>query len=417
MCRRSAGDDRGQILLLTALSMVALLAVSSLALDASYMYDKRNRLHASADAAAKSGAIEVRRNPSVTNGELQTFGNEQVTAHGFDPSTTTSVVINRPPATGPYAGNAGYVEAIVSEPTATFLGGILGMLSMTPGARAVAGTSSGPDCIITLAPPTATPESFTLGNSVLNMPGCSVANAGDMDTTNPNSEINAAGTGVTGGCLGNGCAGIDNMTTGAPSPTDPLAGLPAPANPGGCAPAPAPVGGVMNLPVNACYSRIDVPNSASTLNFVGSGLVYVTGAITIGENTLVNGTGIMIYLAGTASTGPCTAAATAGCINVGNGAEFHLSAQTSGPYNGILFFQDPANQLNAEFDGNNPIYDLSGAMYFPNADVSFRNGMNATNDCMLFVARSLLINNGNGSFSNVCSSYGGSPIMTVSLAE
>ena len=80
-------------------------------------------------------------------------------------------------------------------------------------------------------------------------------------------------------------------------------------------------------------------------------------------------------------------------------------------------FQDSHDHLPAQFDGNNPIYDLSGAMYFPSADVSFRNGMNATNDCTLFITQSLLINNGNGAFSNACTAYGGSPILTITIVE
>jgi Flp pilus assembly protein TadG len=404
---------------LTALSMTALLAVAALSLDASYMYDKRNRLHAAADAAAKSGAIEVKRNASISNADLQVFANQQVTAVGFNPAGPTSVVVSHPPVSGPFTGNVAYVEAVVSEPTSTFFGNILGWASMTPGARAVAGTSSGPNCIVTLGGPTASPESFTLGNSTLTMPGCNVANAGDMVTTNPNATINAAGTGVTGACSGAGCGNITNMTTGAPPPLDPLAGLAAPANPGACAPAPAHVGGVMTVPVNACYTRIDATSpGTNTVNFVGAGLIYLTGKFATRPNVTVNGAGIMIYLAGTAPTGTCGPGATiAGCFNIGNSATFNLSAQTSGTYSGILFFQDPANHLNAQFDGNNPTYNLSGAMYFPGADVSFRNGLGATNDCMLFVARSLLIQNGNGSFSNVCSAYGGSPILTVSIAE
>jgi len=172
----------------------------------------------------------------------------------------------------------------------------------------------------------------------------------------------------------------------------------------------------MTIPGNRCYSRIDVPGN-TTANF-GSGVIYLTGAFTVGNaNAVINGSGVVFYMAGTASTGTCTALAAAGCINVGNQATFNLSAPVGTAQNGILFFQAPTNQLNAEFDGNNPTYNLSGAMYFPNADVSFRNGLNATNDCMLFVSRSLTIDNGNGSFSNACSGYGGSPVRSVSLAE
>ena len=83
----------------------------------------------------------------------------------------------------------------------------------------------------------------------------------------------------------------------------------------------------------------------------------------------------------------------------------------------MLIWQASTDQLNASFMGNNPVYDMSGAMYFPNADVTFRNGLSGTNDCTLFVARTLSIDHGNGAFSNTCSAYGGSPILVVSVAE
>ena len=137
----------------------------------------------------------------------------------------------------------------------------------------------------------------------------------------------------------------------------------------------------------------------------------------IGKNAFIRGNGVLLYFAGAAATGACLPTSPAGCITVDNNADIALSAQTSGAHNGILMFQDPLNHLNAWFRGNNPTYNLSGAMYFPGADVSFRNGLGGTNDCTLFVARTLDIDHGNGSFSNTCSAYGGSPILTVSIAE
>src|SRR5438874_2324252 len=133
-CRRTRGDDRGQILILTALSMTVLLGISALSLDASFMYDKRNRMHAAADAAAKSGAIEVHRNSSVTSTQLQAFADQQVNRHGFTPTSyggTVAVTVNNPPASGPFFGDASYVEVIVSQPTSTFFGGVLGIVGMT----------------------------------------------------------------------------------------------------------------------------------------------------------------------------------------------------------------------------------------------------------------------------------------------
>ena len=53
--------ERGQLLILMAVSMVAFLGITALSIDASYLYSQRNRLYAAADAAAKTGAIEVKR--------------------------------------------------------------------------------------------------------------------------------------------------------------------------------------------------------------------------------------------------------------------------------------------------------------------------------------------------------------------
>ena len=100
-------SERGSILILTALSMAVLLGIAALSLDISFMYDKRNRLYAAADAAAKSGAFEVRRDESISQTDLEAFANQQVSAHGFNPAGTTSVVVHHPPINGAFTGDPG----------------------------------------------------------------------------------------------------------------------------------------------------------------------------------------------------------------------------------------------------------------------------------------------------------------------
>src|SRR5262245_52767376 len=84
---RALRDDRGQILLLTALATTALIGMAALTLDASLMYDTRNKLYSAADAAAKSGAIEVFRQGSatITQASLDAFADQAVQAQGFQP--------------------------------------------------------------------------------------------------------------------------------------------------------------------------------------------------------------------------------------------------------------------------------------------------------------------------------------------
>jgi len=172
----------------------------------------------------------------------------------------------------------------------------------------------------------------------------------------------------------------------------------------------------LNLPGNACYSDITLGNNA-TLNF-GPGIVYLTGALKYGQAPNLNGTDVMIYLAGTQPLHvPCpSSGAIAGCISLLNMGTVNLSAPTSGPYTGILFFQDRLNHYDADF-GNNNTFNINGAFYFPGADVSFRNSIGTSNSCALFLTYSLVLDNGNGTMANSCASFGGSPILTVTLAE
>ena len=74
---------------------------------------------------------------------------------------------------------------------------------MTPGARAVAGTSNNLACIITLRGPGTSPYSLALGNTQMALNGCGVAVGGDLNAFNPNSTINGTpipSVGVVGSC-------------------------------------------------------------------------------------------------------------------------------------------------------------------------------------------------------------------------
>ncbi|MEO7193066.1 MAG: Tad domain-containing protein [Vicinamibacterales bacterium] len=410
--RLSARDDRGQILLLTALSMTVILGIAALSLDASFMYDKRNRLHAAADGAAKSGALEVRRLSTVSQSALEAFADQQVAAHGFSPSrsggTTTVTVLHPPTGSASYNGNVNYVEVVTSEPTSTFLGVVLGRANMTPAVRAVAGTSNGPNCIVILG------GALTLANGVrLTMPGCSIADGGTMTMGN-GAIVDAASTAVTIGPCPVG--GISNCTSAAPYPSDPLGSL--------AAPTPAPAHTcttqfnitsditISTTDVNKYYCGMKIDNAVVTFN---AGVYYIAGPVTNkngGSDATLQGSGVMFYLAGGTPGGSFWFDS--------NHVEMDLRAPTSGPYTGVLFYQDRSNTNPAQLskNGNGGGMTLSGALYFPSASLSMKNGndVGLTNNCSLIVAQSLSLNN-NSVLSNTCSGYGGSPLLTVSVAE
>ncbi len=75
----------------------------------------------------------------------------------------------------------------------------------------------------------------------------------------------------------------------------------------------------------------------------------------------------MFYLTGTNST--------YGSVNMSNGVSVTLSAETSGSYLGVLFYQDRSitSAANATFAGG-ATEALTGSLYFPTTAVSFSNG-------------------------------------------
>jgi len=386
------GQESGQILVLAAVCMVALLGIAALTLDTSFMYSKRNQLHAAADAAAKSAAIEIIRNAGVAQASLEAFADQGVAAHGFVSTRlggTTSVVVNHPPASGPFTGNVRYVEAIVSEATDTFFGKVLGFVSMTPLASAVAGAGNPTTCIIIN-------EDMTIGNTTLTLNGCALAVGGDLNGDNPNALVTGTPkppVGVTGTCTGT-CSGMGDLKTGVPLPVDPLAGLALPADPGGCT---AGVAATLNP---GCYTSI-----AETVTTLNPGIYYVTGPVVVGTN--LTGTGVMIFLTG---AGQMTSA--------GNNKALHLTAPTSGTYEGIAIFQDPADLLNWDVKNQFTI-DVTGAIYMPSVDVEFKNTLSfSLTNCTLFIAKSLTIKNGNGALgtSGCAGAFGGAAFLTASIA-
>ncbi len=397
--------ERGSILILTALSMIGLLGIVALVVDGSFMYTERNRMAAAADAGSKSAAYELFIG---AGGNLQAYANREVVSHGFapNPGGDTDVLVEAPPPDGRFAGQAGYVKVTVARTTGTFFARVLGWLNLRPAASAVAGTSNNLNCIITLAPPGSPPQGITLGNTTITMPGCSVANGGDLVSDNPNAFIDAAGISIGASqCTethGGNCGNIGDYVTNSPPPLDPFASTIAPVPTlSGCTAAPSS-GAV--AAGGACYSSMDV-NGTVTL---GAGEVYFTGPITMhSASTLLAPSGTTIVIANGGSLN---------LPNTLNNLTIRVVAPTSGRYPGIGIYQ-PASNTSPININNSTSFDITGALYAPTADVSIRNGLDSTSDCVLIVAWTLLIENGNGQMGNACSAYGGTPLQTVSIAE
>jgi hypothetical protein len=187
--------ESGNVLVLAALSMTALMGFVALGTDVGMLFQAKRR----AQTAAVAGALDYLYNGSVTS--AQAAGGSASSDNGFTDGTNASVAINMPPLAGPNAGSTGFVEAVVNAPRSTFFMSMFGFRTMTVSARAVAADpSNGGACIWIMAPSGA---SMNLqGNYTVYAPGCGIyvnsPSAQAFSNTGNAGTVNAAFLDVVG---------------------------------------------------------------------------------------------------------------------------------------------------------------------------------------------------------------------------
>jgi hypothetical protein len=152
--------------------------------------------------------------------------------------------------------------------------------------------------------------------------------------------------------------------------SDPLASLTPPydpKNPPPCTAAPSAATGTTTWGNSAgtitCYSGNIKINNTVTMD---PGTYVFTGTLDFSGGGSLSGTGVTLYFAGPNGT----------LGGSGNGnTTVNLTAPTSGPYNGILIYQDPTDTNTAEFNGT-PNTTLTGVIYIPGALLEFSGNTN-----------------------------------------
>jgi hypothetical protein len=291
------------------------------------------------------------------------------------------VTVNNPPASGPHAGDAGYVEVIASAPEPTFFMKIFSRNSATVAARAVAGTRGGKGCIYTLGVPTGhgPAQGLTLnGGANIAVPGCPIIDNGDLTKNGSSGSITAAAIGVAGAMKCDvGCT--PTPVTGMAPAGDPLGYLPAP-TPADC---------------TATYTT-DLTIKDPT-NFA-PGMYCLDGGLTVQGGGTVTGTDVTFYVKGN--------------IKIDGNATVNLTAPTSGTYNGILFFG--RGIVDVDIGGTTGSV-LTGIIYFPNAEVTLHGTDGMTLNTTL-ITKTLTVE-GNIVLNDYAMFNGGSPLGAPRLVE
>ena len=121
----------------------------------------------------------------------------------------------------------------------------------------------------------------------------------------------------------------------------------------------------------------------------------------------VQGAGVTIYLKGTAR------------LQVDGSADVLMSAPTSGPYSGILFFGDRSALGGANIFNGTATSHLTGALYFPSQAVEYKGNFSGENGCTQVIADTVEWS-GNTDIKADCTGagFGGIPaLLIVQLVE
>ncbi|WP_425163823.1 pilus assembly protein TadG-related protein [Candidatus Binatus sp.] len=407
-----AASAGGQVMVLVCVSLIALMGMIAVVTDFSFMQHQKNMMQTAADSAAMAGAEELNYGDQVAAGQTDAASNGYTNG-----VSSVTVTINNPPSTGPNTSNSAYVEAIVSKPEPTYFLRVLGVSTMTVSTRAVAYEGNGPNCIYVLNPSASGAFSANGNVSVTSSCGLLVDSSSSSGlSVVGNVSITAPTIGVVGGFSAGGNSSLTpTPKTGVIAASDPLAYLQAPTV-GSCAHTNYSLNGnsgsastPLQLYAGTYCGGITVHGNA-WLKFNAGTYVLAGGGMAISANTTMTGTGVTFY--NTTGTGGY------GAISMNGNTQANLSAPTSGPLAGILFFQDrsiPSSGAGSTITGNSSS-TFDGAVYFPTTALSF-NGNSSASGYSIVVANQLTLS-GNASLgSNYSSLANGSPIKGTILAE
>jgi Flp pilus assembly protein TadG len=351
--------EKGYILVITAVSAVALMAFVGLAVDTGYLSWVRRREQTAADTAAMAAMLDLKSGATLAT--AQTDGQSLASLNGFTNGTNnTTVAVNNPPLYGAYAGNSSYVEAIVKQTVPSLFMMVLGQNQTVLAARATArigGNGSGGGCVYALNS-TASRALSLAGSNTITFACSAYSKSSSSSSYYSEGSItldlaNSAKVGVIGSYqMNSGTYIYDTTAKKNVTPvqittlTDPLASISAPS-------------GISLAKTSATYYDMNSKPPSNTITpgvYCGGLTIGNTGGVTFKMNAgtyvmagggfklqslaVVDATaGVTVY--NTNSTGyGCSQSYSFSPINIDGQATLTMNAPSSGSLAGIAFFKD-----------------------------------------------------------------------------
>ena len=330
-------DESGQMLVMTALSLLLLMGFLALAIDVGVLFRAQRNMQIAADAAAVAAALNNQYS-ATTNPTAA--ADAAALANGV---ASTYVTVNNPPASGWHTG-VGYIEVIVNQPNPTYFMSLFGINPVNVAARAVAGIVPSPSCIYVLNP-TSSGTSFWVkggakGGPSINAAGCGI----QVDSSSQNAFCDQGSATVnapyihivgyqspTGQCNKQPTGGAPVTTSGTSIP-DPYNNLAGPTDPSQCSQTSSATN-LANTSIVAnggtyCFTNMSAGVTLNNVSLTGGTFVFMNGVSLSGTVTVTNGTFDVEQ----------------GQFTQGNAA-LNITAPTTGTYNSIAFMVPWTNSV------------------------------------------------------------------------
>jgi Flp pilus assembly protein TadG len=449
-------DERGQALLMTALSLGMIFGILGLTVDVGWAYYRQQAAQTAAEAAAlaavksaqtlsstftcgtdlecpstatacPSAPISSTLSPSYNSVQIGCYYAylDGFSAGGSSGAQSVTMAAGTgTPTTVPNVSTAYWVTARVSESISQLFSGInSGNNSLTASARATAAIiNQGITACAYLLSPTGTGLSMT-GSGSFTSSGCSInvnsdgasavsltgsgsIKVGYLNVVGPASCAGAQTCGISQ--TGSGGFGTTKITTGITSFSDPLAALPEPTL-GTCKAAVNSTGSSpVSLTAGTYCGGISVTGSGNVT--LASGTYIIDGGgLTLTGSGNVTGTDVMIY-----NTFDSTHAFAP--VDITGSGNINLTAPTSGPYQGVLFFEDrnaPSGETDKVTGSGN--LNVVGDLYFKNSTLDVTGSGSSTD--VAIIANKLSIT-GSGNFAETVLSTASAPsVPMIALIE
>lgn len=413
-------DRRGNALVIAGASLPLVIGSAGLASDTIQWTLWKRQLQRAADSAALAGVYGKLASQTVTTGacSASTPISRDLTVGDVDSrlGTVPTCTVQAPLTSGSWtASSYSAVKVTLSSQRRLAFSSLFMATAPTITASATAAVvQSGKYCVVSLDNKSETGLSFQ-GNATVDL-GCGLktnAKGNNAVDGGGSSSIIASPVAAVGQIANSANFASGTIFQPYSSPqADPFANVNAPTN--------FPTQSCPSFRVNSNATKTSL--TANTDYRLTSDGYYCMGSITL-NGTVTLPSGVYVIDGGNLSIGSqanvtcngCTfiltnrstsSTPTIGSVSINGGATVTMSNMTSGPYSGLLFYQDRrATVANGNGQSNlingNSSSSYQGSMYFPSTSVTFNGTSGMSTACVQLVAWQVQFS-GNTNISNVC---------------